>query len=240
MKRYAAFQLNEGDLVVVELALKNWSALGETAEHGCYDLKGVLLLRKGTAADEVGVGNATAGPIRNALWLVSAAVTSTGGCLLKAQRDYHSHVAIGPTSLPPLQVVMETTIGPPLWREREFVLGPRAITEPTLKPPTMTKFRLSRRARRVTRNNVTTGNPRSQSFAPLTNEVADSVCPQSKRGNQQCELFKAEYDITGTMETKLNEELAKYNIQKIVQGDLGVSGTRHEELTNKTQVKSVI
>ncbi|KAG8900260.1 hypothetical protein FRC00_013733, partial [Tulasnella sp. 408] len=62
----AASQLNKGDLVAVELALKKWSAQGETAEHGSYDLKGVLLLRKGTATDEVGVENATAGPIKDA------------------------------------------------------------------------------------------------------------------------------------------------------------------------------
>ncbi|KIO22211.1 hypothetical protein M407DRAFT_245254 [Tulasnella calospora MUT 4182] len=48
------------------MAAKKCSTSGETAEHGSYDLKAVLLLRKGTAADEAGVENATTGPVKNA------------------------------------------------------------------------------------------------------------------------------------------------------------------------------
>ncbi|KAG8894962.1 hypothetical protein FRC00_008232 [Tulasnella sp. 408] len=66
MKKYPASQIKKGDLVALELAVKKWSGQGETAEHGSYDLKAILLLRKGTATDEAGVEAATAGPIRNA------------------------------------------------------------------------------------------------------------------------------------------------------------------------------
>ncbi|KAG9039485.1 hypothetical protein FS837_000981 [Tulasnella sp. UAMH 9824] len=77
MKKYAASQLNKGDLVAVELAVKKWSGQGETAEHSSYDLKGVLLLRKATGADEAGVDNATAGLIKNAFSSFYASLNAT-------------------------------------------------------------------------------------------------------------------------------------------------------------------
>ncbi|KAG8913342.1 hypothetical protein FRC01_004592, partial [Tulasnella sp. 417] len=57
---------NKGDLVAVELAVKKWSASRGSAEHGSYDLRGVLLLRKGTAEDEGRVDSATSAPVKNA------------------------------------------------------------------------------------------------------------------------------------------------------------------------------
>ncbi|KAG9026845.1 hypothetical protein FS837_004493, partial [Tulasnella sp. UAMH 9824] len=79
MKKYAASQLNKGDLLAVELTVKKWSAQGESAEHASYDLKGVLLLCKGTATDEIGVDNATAGPVKNA-FSSSFYIRKTGLC----------------------------------------------------------------------------------------------------------------------------------------------------------------
>ncbi|KAG8919314.1 hypothetical protein FRC01_001347 [Tulasnella sp. 417] len=63
LKKYPASHLNKGDPVAVELAVKKWSASGELAEHGSYNLRGVLLLRKGTAEDEGRVDSATSAPV---------------------------------------------------------------------------------------------------------------------------------------------------------------------------------
>ncbi|KIO18708.1 hypothetical protein M407DRAFT_246416 [Tulasnella calospora MUT 4182] len=49
------------------MAVKKRSTSGEPAEHGSYDLKAVLLLCKGTAADEAGVESATTGPVKTPL-----------------------------------------------------------------------------------------------------------------------------------------------------------------------------
>ncbi|KAG8919885.1 hypothetical protein FRC00_010794 [Tulasnella sp. 408] len=66
MKKYPASQIKKGDLMALELAVKKWTGQGETAEHGSYDSKAILLLRKGTATDEAGVDTATKRPIQNA------------------------------------------------------------------------------------------------------------------------------------------------------------------------------
>lgn len=66
MRKLSCSQIKKGDLVAVELAVKKWSGSGETAEHGSYDLRAVLLPRKGTPTDEAGVDGATSGPIMNA------------------------------------------------------------------------------------------------------------------------------------------------------------------------------
>ncbi|KAG8936449.1 hypothetical protein FRC00_008692, partial [Tulasnella sp. 408] len=80
IQKYPASQIRKGDLVALELAVKKWSGKGETAEHGSYDLKAILLLHKGTATDEAGVEAATAGPHQeNAeLHAYTASTTSTG------------------------------------------------------------------------------------------------------------------------------------------------------------------